>query len=117
MPNLKIYHNPNCSKSRETLELLKDRNLEIEIIEYLETPPTAEELDRLCRGLGKAPTELMRTKEDLFDELNLSLDDDRSRQEWCRLLIQHPILIERPIVVCNGLACLGRPPERIAEIL
>ena len=117
MPNLKIYHNPNCSKSRETLRLLKDRNLEIEIIEYLETPPTAEELDRLCRGLGKAPTELMRTKEDLFDELNLSLDDDRSRQEWCRLLIQHPILIERPIVVNKDRVALGRPPEQVLDIL
>ena len=117
MPNLKIYHNPNCSKSRETLGLLEDRDLEIEIIEYLETPPTAEELDRLCQGLSKDPTELIRTKEDLFNELNLSLDDDRSQLEWCQLLIQHPILIERPIVVNKDRVSLGRPPEQVLDIL
>lgn len=113
---LRIYHNPRCSKSRETLELLRRRGLEPEVVEYLVEPPDERTLDQLLRQLGLEPRELMRQKEDLYTELGLHQGEHR-RQELIRLMVQHPILIERPIVVCGDRARLGRPPERVLEIL
>lgn len=113
---LRIYHNPRCSKSRETLELLHNRGLEPEIIEYLVEPPDERTLDQLLRQLGLEPRELMRQKEDLYTELGLH-QGEHSRQELIRLMVAHPILIERPIVVCGERARLGRPPEQVLEIL
>ena len=112
-----IYHNPRCSKSRQTLELLRERGCQVEVIEYLQAPPTATELESFCRRLGMQPLELMRCKEKLFAELGLSTEDSRSNQEWLQVMAQNPTLIERPIVVHDGQVALGRPPEKVLKIL
>ena len=111
-----IYHNPKCSKSRQTLELLKENDITPTIIEYLKTPPTAEALKAILAQLGMAPRDLMRKKEDVYAELKLdnpSLSDD----DLIGFMIAHPILIERPIVLAKGKAALGRPPEQVLDIL
>ena len=111
-----IYHNPKCSKSRQTLELLGEQKITPVVIEYLKDPPTEEKLKEILSQLKLAPRELMRKKEDEYAELNVdnpSLSDD----ELIALMVQHPILIERPIVVANGKAALGRPPEQVLKIL
>lgn len=111
-----IYHNPRCSKSRQTLQLLRDRGIEPEIIDYQQTPPTAADLERILQLLGREPRDLMRTREDEYQ--SAGLDDTRlSRTELLRALQEHPRLIERPIVLANGKAALGRPPEQVLEIL
>ena len=112
-----IYHNPRCSKSRQTLELLRERGCQVEVIEYLVTPPTVAELESFCRRLGMQPLELMRRKEKLFTELGLSAEDTRSNQEWLKIMADNPILIERPIVVHAAQVALGRPPEKVLKIL
>ena len=117
MSKVKIYHNPRCSKSRQTLELLQDQGLEVEVIEYLKTPPSAEELGVLYKNLEKEPLEVMRSKEEKFKELGLSRSDKRSRQEWLKIMSENPVLIERPIVVNGSKVALGRPPESVLEIL
>ena len=111
-----IYHNPKCSKSRQTLELLKENGIKPMIIEYLKTPPTAATLKEILGQLGMAPRDLMRKKEDIYAELELdnpSLSDD----DLIGFMTAHPILIERPIVLANGKAALGRPPEQVLDIL
>jgi arsenate reductase len=112
-----IYHNPRCSKSRQTLELLQERGCEVDVIDYLQSPPSATELASFCRRLGMQPLELMRRKEKRFAELGLSAEDARSNQEWIKVMVQNPILIERPIVVHDGHVALGRPPEKVLKIL
>lgn len=114
--SIKIYHNPRCQKSRQTLQILKDQGLEPVIIEYLKTPPSAEELDALLQTLGLEPRQLMRTKEVEYQAHGLA-DENLSRQTLINAMIQHPILIERPIVVANGKAIIGRPPEAVLSIL
>lgn len=111
-----IYHNPRCSKSRATLELLHDRKLDTHIVEYLDTPPSREELERLLALLGLEPRQLMRTGESEYAELGLD-DESLSRDALIEAMVAHPKLIERPIVVHNGRAALGRPPEKVLEIL
>lgn len=111
-----IYHNPKCSKSRQTLELLQENGITPTVIEYLKTPPTAEMLKVILGKLGMAPRDLMRKKEDIYTKLKLdnpSLSDD----DLIDFMIQHPILIERPIVLANGKAALGRPPGQVLDIL
>jgi len=117
MSNAKIYYNPRCSKSRATHQLLQEQGIEMEVINYLETPPSAEELAQICQGLGIQPIDLIRTKEARFVELGLSASDERSKAEWFELMVQNPILIERPIVVYQNKVALGRPPENILPIL
>lgn len=116
MSKIEIYHNPRCSKSRQTLELLKEKGHEPEVIEYLKTPPDANTLKRLLDQLGTTPIELMRTKESIFKELKLG-GGDVSDEELIGAMVEHPVLIERPIVVTGGKARLGRPPEQVLEIL
>jgi arsenate reductase len=111
-----IYHNPHCSKSRETLKLLESRGISPEVVEYLKTPPTAEELDRILRMLGKEPRELMRRKEPEYAEADLD-DPGLTRETLIRAMVQRPRLIERPIVIHGDKAALGRPPEQVLEIL
>lgn len=111
-----IYHNPKCSKSRETLALLKERVGEPEIIEYLKTPPDAETLGRILDLLGIGVQELLRQKEDEYEQLGLA-DKLNDRAALIQAMIDHPILIERPIVVHGAAARLGRPPEAVLEIL
>ena len=111
-----IYHNPQCSKSRQTLELLAEHGITPTIIEYLENPPSAEELKKILTQLGIAPRNLMRKKEAIYTENKLgnpSLSDD----DLINFMVQYPILIERPIVLANGKAVLGRPPAQVLEIL
>lgn len=114
---LTIHHNPRCSKSRATLALLQERQLQPVINEYLKTPPSVSELASICQALGREPLALMRTGEALFKELGLSKNDVRPDSEWLQLMHDHPILIERPIVVNGERVALGRPPAAVLEIL
>jgi len=111
-----IYHNPRCSKSRETLELIRGKGIEPEIVLYLETPPDADTLDHLLTLMGREPREAMRTKETPYKELGLS-DPGTSREALIEAMVNHPVLIERPIVVSGGKAAMGRPPEAVLAIL
>ncbi|MFB0713845.1 arsenate reductase [Buttiauxella noackiae ATCC 51607] len=112
-----IYHNPRCSKSRETLSLLKANGVEPEVVLYLETPPDAKTIKTLLSQLGFASArELMRQKEDLYKELNLA-DSTVSEEQLIKAMVDNPKLIERPIVLANGQARIGRPPESVLEIL
>jgi len=113
---VRIYHNPRCSKSRQTLQLIQEQATAPEVIEYLKTPPDAETLSELLDMLGLEPRELMRRKEKEYKESGAD-DQTLSRQQLIELMVQYPKLIERPIVVSNGKAVLGRPPERVLEIL
>lgn len=111
-----IYHNPRCSKSRQTLDLLRARDVEPQIVEYLQTPPRADELRRILALLGIGPRDLMRKKESEYKAAGLddpALDDDA----LIAAMVAAPILIERPIVVHGGQAALGRPPENVLDIL
>lgn len=111
-----IYHNPRCSKSRETLSLLKEKGVEPQVVLYLETPPDAQTLKSLLHMLGmSSPRELMRTKEDLYKALNLA--DETRNEALIAAMVDNPKLIERPIVIKNGQARIGRPPEAVLEIL
>ena len=111
-----IYHNPRCSKSRQTLQLLQDRGIEPEIVEYLKTPPSADQLDAVLAKLGLGPRALMRTKEAAYREAGMA-DEGLSRRALIDLLVANPIVIERPIVVNGARAALGRPPESVLSIL
>jgi arsenate reductase len=112
-----IYHNPRCMKCRQAMELLHERGIEPEVIEYLKAPPAAAELLALCRKMKLRPTQIIRTKEERFAELGLSLDDDRSDEEWCSILSENPVLIQRPIIVHGDRVTLGRSLDAICEIL
>jgi len=114
--DIKIYHNPQCSKSRQTLKLLTDRALQPTIIEYLDTPPDKPTLKNILHMLGFNPRDLMRRKEQIYREMNLD-DPAVSDEQLIDAMIQNPVLIERPIVIANGKAAMGRPPELILEIL
>ena len=114
--SITIYHNPKCSKSRQTLELLQQNGITPTIIEYLKTPPTAEALKTILGQLGMAPRDLMRKKEAVYAELELD-DPSLSDDDLIDFMVLHPILIERPIVLANGKAALGRPPEQVLSIL
>jgi arsenate reductase len=111
-----IYHNPRCSKSRETLALLQGHGIEPQVVEYLTDTPDAKTLDGLLKKLNLEPRDLMRRKEAPYRELGLD-DPTLSRQALIAAMVEHPILIERPIVVNGAKAALGRPPEKVLEIL
>lgn len=112
-----IYHNPRCSKSRETLSLLKDNGIDPNVVLYLETPPDSATLRKLLTMLGmNSARELMRQKEDLYKEHNLS-DSQLSEEALIQAMVDNPKLIERPIVVSNGQARIGRPPEQVLDIV
>lgn len=113
---LSIYHNPRCSKSRQTLELLQAEGQEPEIILYLETPPSASTLKSLLSKLGIGARALLRKGEDAFKENQLK-DDSLSDAELIDFMVRFPKLIERPIVVKGDKAVLGRPPENALELL
>lgn len=110
-----IYHNPRCGKSRNTLAILKEKNVEVEVFEYLKTPPSFDELKNVINLLKIRPEELLRKGEAVFKEnyKNKSFSED----EWIEIMVSNPILIERPIVVNNGEAIIGRPPENVLEII
>ena len=112
-----IYHNPRCSKSRETLSLLQSRGIDPQVVLYLDTPPDADTMHELLQLLGReSPRELMRQKEDLYKSLNLA-DQALSDAALIQAMVDNPKLIERPIVVSRGQARIGRPPEQVLEIV
>ncbi|MEQ9880562.1 arsenate reductase (glutaredoxin) [Pectobacterium aroidearum] len=112
-----IYHNPRCSKSRETLALLQEHNVTPDVVLYLDTPPDAATLAQLIQQLGfNSARELMRTKEERYQQLGLS-DAALTEAQLIQAMIDNPKLIERPIVVAHGQARIGRPPEQVLEIL
>ncbi|MEQ8855560.1 arsenate reductase (glutaredoxin) [Gimesia sp.] len=113
---MKIYHNPRCGKSRQTLALIKEAGIEPEVIEYLKTPPTAEELDAILKKLKMEPQELMRKGEAIYKELKLA-ERELTCDEAIAVMLEHPKLIERPIVLQGRKAVLGRPPENVKELL
>jgi len=112
---LKIYHNPRCRKSREALAILLDKGHDPEIIQYLKDPPSIPELKDLLVKMDMKPEEIIRTGEKIYREnyKGRKLTDE----EWFNILVENPILIERPIVVSGEKAVLGRPPEKILEII
>lgn len=111
----KIFHNPRCSKCRQTMEILNENGIQTEVVEYLKTPPNKAELIEILHMLDLQPRELMRTHEAEFKDNNLD-DDSLSREQLIDAMIQHPKLIERPIVINNGKAVIGRPPEKVLDI-
>ena len=111
-----IWHNPRCSKSRQTLQLLRDHHIEPEIVPYLETPPDAETLRSVLALLNRSPRELMRKGESEYAENDLDRPD-LSAADLIAAMIRIPRLIERPVVIANGKAAVGRPPESVLEIL
>ena len=112
---MKIYHNPRCSKSRQTLNIIKESGHDVEIIEYLKTPPTAEELEDVLQKLNLPIEYLIRTGEEIYktEYKGKELTD----AEWIEALVEHPNMLERPIVVNNDQAILGRPPENVQKLL
>ena len=111
-----IYHNPRCSKSRETLQLLQDRGITPDVVLYLESPPDAKTLKDLLKKLGLKPRQLMRTKETEYKAMGLD-NANLSDEQLIAAMVECPKLIERPIVVHGKKAALGRPPEQVLEIL
>ena len=116
MARVTLYHNPRCSKSRQALELLRSRDIEPEIVEYLDNPPSLAELDAILKMLDMEPRELMRRKESVYRDMALD-DDTLDRHSLLQAMVEHPILIERPIAVAAGRAALGRPPENVLDIV
>ncbi|MEM1407245.1 MAG: arsenate reductase (glutaredoxin) [Bacteroidota bacterium] len=112
---MRIYHNPRCRKSRETLQLITDSGVEPEIVEYLITPPSQEELAEIVEKLGISPQELLRKGEGIFKE-NFK-GKSYTDAEWIQIMVEHPKLIERPIVVKHDKAIIGRPPENVLPFL
>jgi len=115
MKDIKIWHNPKCSKSRASFALLDERDIDVEVIKYLDTPPTEDELKALLVMLGMQPRELMRTKESIYKELNLKDEDDNST--LIQAMVQNPKLIERPIIIKGDKAVIGRPIENVLDLL
>ncbi|MGB5293100.1 MAG: arsenate reductase (glutaredoxin) [Lysobacterales bacterium] len=111
-----ILHNPRCSKSRTTLQLLRDNGVEPEVILYLETPPTADQLSSILGKLDMKPRDLMRKGQSEYKDMGLN-DEQLADEQLIAAMLEAPILIERPIVLANGQARIGRPPESVLEIL
>lgn len=111
-----ILHNPRCSKSRAALALLQEKGIPVEEIRYLETPPSEDFLDELLNRLDLAPDAIVRKKEKEYKQLGLQ-DKQLTRDQWLKILHQHPRLIERPIVIYKGRAVVARPPEKVLELL
>jgi len=116
MTDFTIYHNPRCSKSRQTLALLEENNISPQIILYLETPPSKSALTDLLAKLGISPRDLIRTSEDAYRQANLS-DKSLSDDQLLDAMIAEPKLIQRPVVVSGDRAVIGRPPENVLALL
>ena len=110
-----IYHNPRCSKSRQTLSIMNENNVNIKIVEYLKDPPTPKELEDISRKLAISPMGFIRKKELIYTELGLN-NYHGSDSELCEIMSKNPKLIERPIVVMGDNAIIGRPPENVLEL-
>lgn len=112
---LTIYHNPRCSKSRETLKLIEEKGAEVEVVEYLKDVPTPEELTELINKLGIQPEDLLRKGEAVYKEQYKG--KEMTNEEWILAMVEEPKLIERPIIVKGNKAVLGRPPQNVLELL
>jgi arsenate reductase len=115
MSKLTILHNPRCSKSREALKILEENGVNAEIVKYLDTPPSEDEIKNILKMLGISARKLMRTKEDIYKELKLK--DVTDEDALIKAMVEHPKLIERPIVIKDGKAVIGRPPEKVLELV
>ena len=113
---ISIYHNPHCSKSRQALALLEEKGLTVDVLMYLEKPPTAAILRDLLKKLGIPARQLLRTNEDIYREEKLS-DEEKTESHLIDAMAAHPKLIQRPIVVNGDKAVIGRPPEQVLEII
>ncbi len=116
MGNFTLYHNPRCSKSRQTLALLQENQIEPDIILYLENPPTQRELTKILEMMHMSAKDLLRVNEPEYKELELD-DPQCTDNELIKLMVQHPRLMQRPIAIANGKAVLARPPEKVLELL
>jgi len=114
--NVRIFHNPKCSKCRLTMEILNDKGVKTTVVEYLNTPPDRSELNEILELLNIEPRELMRKHETPYKDNNLD-NPDLSREQLIQAMIDSPILIERPIIINGNKATIGRPPEKVLEIL
>ena len=115
MKNITIWHNPMCSKSRQALALLEAAGVNQEVVKYLENPPAKTELEAALKKLQISPAELVRRGEEVFKTLMLS--EKSSDQEWISAMVNNPILIERPVIMNDDRAVIGRPPENVRELL
>ena len=115
MSKIQIWHNPRCGKSRDAIALLKEQGVEAEVVKYLETPPAKEELKTLLQMLGIEARALMRTKEGIYKTLNLK--EETSEDKLIVAMVENPKLIERPIVIKDGKAAIGRPIDNITALL
>lgn len=115
MQEITIWHNPKCSKSREAMKILEDNECEAEVVKYLESNPNETEIKTILKMLGVTPRELMRQKEDIYKELKLK--DETDDQKLILAMVEHPKLIERPVIIKGDKAIIGRPTEKIAEFL
>ena len=113
---IRIFHNPRCSKCRQSLQLLNEQGIQPDVVEYLKEPPSADEIREILQLLGLEPRQLMRQHEAPYKELNLA-DENLSRETLIQAMIDHPIMIERPIVIHGNKAVIGRPPEKILDIV
>ncbi len=116
MSDVEVWHNPRCSKSRAALELVRSRGIEPRVVLYLDEPPDVQRIEEVLRLLAVEPRELMRKGEAPYRELGLDAPT-LDRAALVRALVEHPILIERPIIIAHGRAVVGRPPERALEVL
>lgn len=110
-----IWHNPRCGKSRDALKLLEEKGIEAEVVQYLIDTPSKEELKAVLKKLGISARELMRTKEDIYKELNLK--DETNEEKLIEAMVQNPKLIERPVIIQGNKAVIGRPAEKMLDIL
>jgi arsenate reductase len=115
MANVTIWHNPRCTKSRNAVTLLEEKGIDAEVVKYLDTPPSREELVAVLKMLGISARELMRTKEAIYKELNLKEETDEDK--LIDAMVENPKLIERPVVIKDGKAAIGRPIENIIDLL
>lgn len=113
---VKVFYNPKCSKCRLTMDILSDKGVDTSVIEYLNSPPNSAELNEVLDLLGLEPRDLMRKHETAYKENNLD-DPDLSREQLVQAMIDNPILIERPIIINGNKATIGRPPEKVLDIL
>jgi arsenate reductase (glutaredoxin) len=116
MPKLTIYHNPACSNSRGALQILRDRGADFDLVEYLKTPLNRASLERILAMLDSPPADLVR-KDKRFEELNLKAGDYTDRERVTELLVQHPELMQRPVIVQGERAIIARPPEKLNQFL
>lgn len=115
--DITMFHNPKCSKSRETLKLLNEEGVDPDIVLYLTNPPTQKELSEILKKLKMEPKQLIRFKEPVAVALEIKPSDSRPDAEWLKLMVENPILIERPIVISSKRAVIGRPPEKVLDLI